>query len=217
MKTRTGIAAALIALALIPRAAHAQTGGRLAVAGTLDYTRITEDDGFLGSGVGGAGTLGFRLTDATAVEVEVGRTRHVRDLGLFAVVRDAQGRTDAIPYTQRWKGTATFVIGSIAHTFGSGSVRPVLWGGGGLMTHGGTLRGPKAALQVPPGFSLQPGDGETRRGASSHALTLDGGIGVEVRVAPRVTVRPFAGLRLANTENVGPKYVVRTGVRVGFQ
>lgn len=212
-----GIAAAIAAIALIPAAAQAQPApGRFSVGGTLDYSRITGEESFLGSGLGAAGTFGWRFTDATALEVEVGRTRHVRDLDFHAVVTDAQGRTEAIPYTQRWQGTATFALASVAHTFGSGAVRPVVWGGGGLMTHGGTLRGPVNFPQVPPGFTLQPGDGDTQRGASSHALTIDGGLGVDIRVASRVTLRPFAGLRLANTSGVGPKYVVRTGIRVGF-
>lgn len=217
MKRIAVTAAAIAAIALAPRPGHAQSAGRFSGGGTIEYARITEDDGFLGAGFGGAGHAGWWLTDATALEIEVGRTRHIRDLGLFAVVRDGQGRTEAVPYTQRWEGTATFVVASIAHAFGSGAVRPVVWGGVGAMTHGGTSRGPLTAPQAPPGFSLQPGDGDTRRGASSNGLTLDGGFGFDVRVAPRVTLRPFAGLRLVNTGNVGPKYIVRSGVRVGFR
>lgn len=215
MKIITGIAAA-VTLALVPRPALAQSSGRLLAAGTIEYGRITDDESFLGSGIGASGTVGWRLTEATSLEVEAGRTRHRRDLGLFAVVRDAQGRIEAIPYTQRWEGTATFLVASVAHTFGSGHVRPVVWGGGGVMTHGGTVRGPVAMVQVPPGYALQPGDADTRRGSKSNGLVADGGFGVDVRVAPRVTLRPFAGLRLTNTDNVGPKYVVRTGIRVGF-
>lgn len=217
MNSRTGIAAALIAFALVPGVARAQTGSRFAFAGTLDYARIMDDDSFLGSGIGAAGTLGWRLTDATSLEIEVGRTRHVRDLALHAVVRDAQGRFDGVPYTQRWQGTSTFVLASVGHAFGSGSVRPVIWGGGGWMTDGGTQRGPVALPQVPPGYSLEPGQLDSVRGARATALALDGGAGVDVRVTPRVTVRPFAGLRLAHTGNFGPKYVFRTGVRVGFR
>ena len=92
----------------------------------------------------------------------------------------------------------------------------MVWGGAGWMSHGGTRRGPVVAPQVPPGFTLQPGDAETRQGASSKAAVADGGVGVELRVAPRITVRPFAGFRLANTGDGGPKYVIRTGVRIGF-
>jgi hypothetical protein len=212
-----GIGMVIAFVALGPSVTRAQESRRLAVAGAVEYARITDDESFLGSGLGAAGTLGWRFTDATSLEVEVGRTRHVRDLHLFAVVHDAQGRFEPIPYTQRWQGTATFYLASIAHTFGTGSVRPVVWGGGGLMTHGGTLRGPVVAPQVPAGFTLQPGEGVTTRGQSSQALAVDGGVGVEIQVTPRVTVRPFAGLRLANTGNFGPKYLVRTGVRVGFQ
>lgn len=209
--------AAIATIALTARGGYAQPSPRFSVGGTLEYARITDDESFLGAGIGGAGHVGWWMTDATALEIEAGRTRHVRDFGLFAVVRDAQGRTEAIPYTQRWQGAATFVIASVAHTFGSGPVRPVLWGGGGLMTHGGTLRGPVVAPQIPPGFTLQPGDADTRRGASTKAMAIDGGFGLDIRVAPRVILRPFAGLRLVNTENVGPKYVVRSGLRVGFR
>lgn len=217
MKRFRLFAAAAALIAAVPAVASAQPAGRFSVAGTVDYARITDDESFLGSGIGVAGTAGWRFTDATSLEVEIGRMRHVRDLDLFAVVHDARGNVDAIPYTQRWRGTATFAIASVAHTFGSGSIRPVVWGGGGWMTHGGTVRGPVALPQIPPGFTLQPGDADTTRGASSHALTIDGGVGVDIRVAPRVTLRPFAGLRLANTGNFGPKYVMRSGVRVGFQ
>lgn len=217
MKRLARLAAVIAAVAGVPALASAQPAGRFSVAGGVDYARITDDESFLGSGLGVAGTVGWRFTDATSLEVEVGRTRHVRDLDFFAVVHDARGNVDAIPYTQRWQGTATFAIASVAHTFGSGSIRPVVWGGGGLMTHGGTLRGPVVAPQVPPGFTLQPGDAGTAKGGPSHALAIDGGVGVDVRVAPRVMLRPFAGLRLANTGGVGPKYVIRTGVRVGFQ
>ena len=217
MKGTAVIAAAVVTIALLPRAGYAQDAARLSVGGTIEYARITDDESFLGAGIGGAANVGWRLTDATAVEIEAGRTRHVRDLGLFAVAHDAQGRIEPIPYTRRWEGAATFVVATVAHTFGSGAVRPVVWGGGGLMSHGGTLRGPAAALQAPPGFTLQPGDAETRRGARSRAGTIDGGVGFDVRVAPRVTLRPFAGLRLVSTGNVGPKYVVRTGLRVALR
>ena len=209
--------AALAAITAVPHSASAQPAGRFSAAGTIEYARITDDESFLGRGAGVAGNAAWWLTGATALEIEAGRTRHVRDLGFFAVARDAQGRTEPIPYTQRWEGTATFVIASVSHTFGAGSVRPVLWGGGGVMSHGGTLRHPLVAPQPPPGFSLQPGDAETHRGARTQALAVDGGFGIDVRVAPRVTLRPFAGVRLANTGNFGPKYVVRSGVRVGFR
>lgn len=217
MKVSGRLAIAFVTLALVPRPALAQPAGRLLAAGTIEYARMTDDESLLGSGVGVAGSVGWRFTGATSLEVEVGRTRHRRDFGLYAVVRDAQGRIDAIPFTERWEGTATFVVASVAHAFGSGAVRPVLWGGGGVMTHGGTVRGPVAPPQVPPGYTLQPGDADTRRGSKSSGLLADGGGGVDVRVGSHVTVRPFAGLRLTSTDDVGPKYIVRTGIRVGFQ
>jgi hypothetical protein len=217
VKNITWVAAAVVTIALAPRPGFAQSPGRLLAAGSIDYERITDDESFLGAGIGASGSVGWRFSDATSLEVEAGRTRHRRDLGLHAIVRDAQGRIEALPYTQRWEGTATFVVASVSHAFGSGSIRPVAWGGGGVMTHGGTVRGPVTVPQVPPGFTLQPGDADTRRGSKSNGLVADGGFGVDVRVAPRVTLRPFAGLRLTSADGVGPKYVVRTGVRVGFQ
>ena len=214
---RIGIILGVIAVVVaISRPANAQSSGRLGFAGSIDYSRITDDESLLGDGLGGAASVLWRFTEATGLEVEVGLTHHVRDLGLFAVAQDAQGRIEPVPYTRRWEGTATFVVASVAHTFGSGRARPVLWGGGGFMSHGGTRRGPVVAPQAPPGFALQPLGLETQEGASSNALVADGGIGIDVRVAPKISVRPFAGLRLTSAEQVGPKYIVRGGVRIGF-
>jgi hypothetical protein len=212
------VSAASFLLLLAPSsAAWAQPAGRLTVTGTIEHARITDDESFLGSGLGGGGGVQWRLTDATAIELEIGREHHRRDFETFAVALDAQGRPQPLPYTRRWEGTATFVIASVSHTFGSGPVRPVMWGGGGFMSHGGTRRGPVVAPQVPPGLVLQPGDFDSSDGAGSQALAADGGLGVEVRIAPRISVRPFAGLRLVGTENFGPKYIVRAGVRIGFR
>ena len=201
----------------VPQALFAQSNGRVSVMGSIEYASITEDDGYLGAGVGGAGGLQLHLTNATSLEIEIGREHHVRDLGFSAIAYDAQGRFETVPYTERWEGTATFVLGLVSRTFGSSRVRPVIWGGGGLMFHGGTVRGPLTAPQVPPGVRLQPGEAETRRGRRSRAWATDGGGGVDVRVTNRLTVRPFAGLRLVMTGNVGPKYIVRGGARIAFR
>lgn len=200
-----------------PQALLAQPNGRVSMVGAVEHARITEDDGYLGAGFGGAGGMQFHLTNATSLEIEIGRERHIRDLGLFAVAYDAQSRLQALPYTERWKGTATFVLGLVSRAFGSTRARPVIWGGGGLMSHGGTLRGPLTLPQVPPGFTLQPGDSKARRGRSSNAFAMDGGVGVDVRFTDRLTVRPFAGLRLVNTGNFGPKYIIRSGSRIAFR
>jgi hypothetical protein len=209
--------AAVFVLLSLPAAALAQSRrGPVAVA-DVEYARITEDDGYLGAGVGAGGGVQFHLTGATSVGVEIARTHHVRDLGFRAVAYDASGRIDAFPYTVRWQGTATWLLGRVSHAFGSAAVRPLVWGGGGMMWHGGTSIGPLTTPQVPTGFVLQPGSLETHRGASSTAFALDGGLGVEIRASHRLTLSPFAGLRLANTGNFGPKYILRTGVRVGFK
>jgi hypothetical protein len=218
---RVGALASAFAIVLaLPQALLAQPNGRVSVVGTIEHARITEDDGYLGAGFGGAGGLQFHLTDATSVEIEIGQEKHVRDLGFFALAYGSQGRQgpfQAFPYTERWEGTATFVLALISRTFGSARARPVIWGGGGLMSHGGTLRRPLTLPQVPPGLALQPGDEpETRRGSRSNAFAMDGGVGVDVRFTNRITARPFAGLRLVNTGNFGPKYVIRSGARIGF-
>jgi hypothetical protein len=205
--------AALVLLAL-PAASVAQDG-RWRVAGSVEYAHITEDDGFLGAGPGGSGTVELRLTGATSVGVEVGAMRHVRDLGFHAIAFDANGRIEAFPYTERWEGTATFVMATVSHAFGSARARPVVWGGVGLMSHSGTSSGPLTMPEIPAGYTVQEGDVVARTGRSSSALAMDGGGGVDIDVADRVSVRPFAGLRLVNTGNFGPKYIIRAGVRVG--
>jgi hypothetical protein len=212
---------ALIVIALViagqPSAVSAQSDGRLSVVGAIEYARITEDDSYLGAGFGAMGGLQYHLTEATSAGVEISRERHVRDFGLFAVAHDAAGRAEVFPYTRRWEGAATFVLGVVSHAFGSARARPVMWIGGGLMSHGGTTRGPLAPPQIPPGFTLQPGAVETTRGRSATAVAADGGVGLEVRVPGRLTVGPFAGLRLVHTGNFGPKYIVRGGVRIAFR
>ena len=212
---------ALIVTTLIiggqPSTLSAQSHGRLSIVGAIEYARITEDDAYLGAGFGAMGGLQLHLTEATTVGVEISRERHVRDFGLFAVAHDAGGRSEVVPYIRRWKGDATFVLGVVSHAFGSARARPVTWLAGGMMAHGGTLRGPQAPLQAPPGFTLQPGDIQTSQGRSATALVADGGVGVEVRLAGRVTTGPFVGVRLVNTGNFGPKYIVRGGVRIDFR
>jgi hypothetical protein len=214
--SRAGIlGAACMAGLAFASAAFAQSS-RLSVVGGVDYARITEDDGYLGAGLGAAGGLQLHLTEATGLEIEVGRRRHVRDLGFHAVAFDPQGRVEAFPFTARWEGTATFVMATVSHAFGMRRVRPVVSGGGGFMSHGGTTRGPLTLPQIPPGHTAQPGDLDERKGTSSSGFAVDGGAGVDVRVSRRVTVRPLVALRLVGTGNVGPKYIIRTGARIAF-
>lgn len=208
----TLLCAAVLLLAL-PRVSFAQDG-RWRVAGAVEFAHITEDDGFLGSGPGGSGAIEARLTDATSVGVEVGVIHHIRDLGFYAIAFDPGGRIEPFPYTERWEGTATFVMGTLSHAFGSARARPVIWGGVGAMSHGGTARGPRTMPQIPLGYTLQDGDAVPRKGRSSSALATEGGAGLDIDVTARLTLRPFAGLRLVNTGNVGPKYILRAGVRI---
>ena len=208
-----------VALALLgaPAGVYAQPVPKTALVGSVEYARITEDDGILGSGPGGGGGVQIDLTGATAVAVEISRTHHVRDLGLFAVAYDAAGRPEPVPFTERREGNATWLIATISHAFGSAGVRPLIWGGGGMMWHGGTSTAPLTTPQVREGFTLQPGTLDRSEGQSTSALAADAGLGVEVRVSRRLAIVPFAGLRLANTGNFGPKYIVRGGARVTFR
>lgn len=201
----------------LPSALAAQPGGSVSIVGAIEHARITEDDSYLGSGFGGMGGVRYHLTKATSVGVEISQERHVRDFGSFAVAHDAGGRSEAVPYTRRWKGAATFVLGVVSHKFGAARARPVMWIGGGMMAHGGTSRGPLDPPQAPPGFTLQPGDLETTRGRSAIAAAVDGGLGIDVRLVNRVGAGPFVGLRLVNTGNFGPKYIVRSGVWIAFR
>jgi hypothetical protein len=206
------VGAALLTLA--PPAKSLAQDGRWRAAGAVEYAHITEDDGFLGSGPGVSGTVEFRLTRGTAVGVELGAMHHIRDLGFHAVAFDPDGRIEAFPYTERWEGTATFVVATVSHAFGSARARPVLWGGAGVMWHGGTSRGPLTMPVIPPGYTLQGDVGITREGRSSSGGAVDGGAGVDIDVVEHMAVRPFFGFRLVNTENIGPKYIMRVGARV---
>jgi opacity protein-like surface antigen len=202
-------------LLALPSAGRAQEGRWRATA-AVEYAHITEDDGFLGVGIGGGGGVEFALTDRTTLGLDVSAVRHIRDLEFYAVAFDAGGRPVPLPFTERWEGTARFGLVTIAHAFGTASLRPVVWGGAGMMSHGGTSSRPLTSPQVPPGYTLQEGDTFTRLGRSSTAFAFEGGGGVDIDVTPRVTQRPFAGLRLVNTENVGPKYIIRAGTRVAI-
>jgi hypothetical protein len=212
----TRLAAALVLLA-VPAPAFAQSRPGPSIVGEVEYARITEDDGYLGAGFGGGGGVRFHLTDATSVGVDISRTHHVRDLGFYATAYDAAGRLEAFPFTERWEGNATWLLGTISHAFGSGRVRPLVWGGGGMMWHDGTSSGPLTMPQIPAGFTVQPGTLDSHSGQSVSAFAADGGVGVEVRLSDRMAIAPFAGLRLANTGNFGPKYIVRGGARIVFR
>jgi hypothetical protein len=92
--------------------------------GSVEYAHITEDDGYLGAGLGGGGGLQLDLTDATSIGVEISRTRHVRDVAFHAVAFDASGRPEAFPFTERWERNATWLFGTISHAFGRARARP---------------------------------------------------------------------------------------------
>lgn len=201
----------------LARSGEAVPLGRVALTGGVEYARITEDEGFLGAGPAWAIGVDYALTSATSIGVAFAHNHHVRDLDFFAVAHDAQGRLRPLPYVERWKGDAFFLLGTVSRAFGSRPVRPVVWGGGGLMFHGGTLRGPLVAPEIPPGAVLESGVPQFRSGRDSRALAVEGGGGLDLRLTDRYAVGPFAGLRLVNTGNFGPKYIVRSGVRIGVR
>jgi hypothetical protein len=221
MRPRFAFILTLVLLLGSPLSSTAQPAGRVSVTGAVEYASITEDDGFLGAGIGGAAGMAIHLTDATSLELEAGWERHARDLGFYAVAFDAQGRPEAFPFTERQKGMATFVLGLVSHSFGSRIVRPVVWSGGGLMHYGGTTAEALTRPAIPPGFTLPSGDAErlagTRRGPGVNALVFDAGAGAKIRVTDGITATPFAGLRLAGAGNAGPKYIVRMGARLAYR
>jgi hypothetical protein len=214
---RACVCALILVGALLPQAALAQSRSPLSIVGGPEYAHITEDEGFLGAGFGGVFGLQFHLNRQTAVEIEVTRDHHVRDLDFFAVAHDPQGRPVPLPYTERWKGNATFVLGLISHRFGTSRAPLVVWGGGGIMTHSGTTRGPLTLPDVPPNYTIVSADLQTRQGRRVNAMTGDGGAGVDVRLGERLTLRPFAGVRLTMAGGAGPKYIMRGGARLAFR
>jgi hypothetical protein len=216
MRHLTRLLAVFVVLAASRLPASAQSRSTIGIGGGVDFAHMTQDESFLGSGVGVSGGVQWRLTPATAVEFEVNRAHHVRDLDLHAVVFGPGGRIDVVPYTERWEGNATFAIGSVAHAFGTGTLRPVAWGGGGAMFHDGTRHGPVTPPAVPPGFTMQPGDAASSKQPSTTSFVLDSGAGVDARLGSRAGIRPFVGFRLTGVGGAGPKYIIRGGVRVSF-
>jgi hypothetical protein len=207
---------ALIAMLTAAPASFAQSRAPVSIVGGGEYAHITEDEGFLGAGPGAIVGAQWHMTERTALEVEVTRARHVRDLELHVVASDPQGRLQPLPYTERWEGTATFVMALVSHRFGASKAPLVVWGGGGLMTHAGTLRGPLTLPDYPPNYTVLSADLQTRRGASSRVLAGEGGVGVDIQVGSRLIARPFGGMRLTQAGGAGPKYIIRGGVRLAF-
>jgi hypothetical protein len=118
-------------------------------------------------------------------------------------------------------------MGTVTRAFGDSRVRPMIWGGGGLLRHPGTmssatdfspagepfilppwLPAPEAELAPDFGARLQS------RGPGVTAAAIESGVGAAVSATDHLVVRPYATLRLANTGNYGPKYIIRSGVRV---
>lgn len=225
----TPFAIVLVAGGLLAQAAAAgaQPANRLGLGGGIEYANITEDDGFLGDGLGWTANVEWRWTRNTAVEFELSRERHVREGRAGTVFAQSDGSLVPYSFTWRWEGTATFLFGTVTRTFGAWRVRPLLFGGGGLMRHPGTMSittdfspsgepfalppdvpAPEAEAAPDPGARLY------HRGRGATAAAIEGGGGLAVRAGERLVVRPYAALRLATTGNYGPKYIIRSGLRV---
>jgi hypothetical protein len=193
------------------REAAAQDRSRFGLFGGLEFAQITEDEGRLGGGPGGQAGLSIRLTPATTLDASFGVERHVRNFE-FLAANPSGPAFPPVPYRLRWSGTPVFAIGRVAHTFGVGTVRPVAWGGGGVMHHGGTRH------EITDDGGLPFTDEE--RLSVGPALTtwvLDGGGGVDVAAGERFTVRPFGGFRLTGAAGFGPKYILRFGADIGVR
>jgi hypothetical protein len=186
----------------------------LGLGSGIDYAHITEDDAFLGDGLGWTARVEWRLTRNTALEFELSRERHLREGEAGTGFLQPDGSFVPYFFRWRWEGTATFLMGTVTRAFGDSRVRPMIWGGGGLLHHPGTVYSTTGLSQLPPETELPPGFEESRQGRGVTAAAIEGGAGAGVRTGDYLVVRPYAALRLANTGNYGPKYIIRSGVRV---
>lgn len=215
MKRVRALLTAAVCVLAAPQALLAEPTGRLSVVGTVEYARMED---YVGGWLGGSGGMQFHLTDAISLEIEIGGVRNSRNHGrLFVAAYDAEGRnqTLALPYTERQENSVTFVLALVSRSFGSRRARPVIWGGGGVMSLGRSTQ-LLTSPQVPAGFTLQPGQAETHR-SRANAAAIEGGVGVDVRLVDRFTFRPFVGLSMASNRNfIGPVFI-RGGARIGVR
>lgn len=213
-----GIAAVSLALlSLGTSTAFAQTS-RVRLTGALEFVHTTADDGGLGRGAGWSGGLEFALTPSTSVGFDAGAERYGRD-SRFGVGLTVPGRpVEPYFYDSSSRGTAVYVMARIAHAFTSGSVRPMIFGGVGLMHDGGsTTRLTPAPGQVIPDSGQVPQFAAEQHGEAVSALASEGGAGFNVRVNTGLSIDPYIGFRFVRTGNAGPKYVVRSGAAVAVR
>ncbi len=207
------VGAALVASGLLfagAQPAQAQDRSRVGFFGGLEFAHITEDEGLLGTGPGVRGGLTIRLSPSTMVEFEIGAERHIRN---FVFYGSPTVPTFApVPYEVRWSGTAGFGVARLTHAFGRRAVRPIAWGGAGVMHQAGTRH------EITDDGGLPFPDAERRSVSPAvTAFVLDGGGGVDVAVGREWRVRPYAGMRLAFTGGYGPRYILRTGADIGWR
>jgi hypothetical protein len=101
---------------LLANIAIAQPVYRGEVYASLERSSVWDDEGSLGSGVGFAGTLGWRLTPKLGLELNVDHFNHKREFS-FATV----------------EGSGTFLTGDVMYHFRTGRVQPYVLGGGGFV------------------------------------------------------------------------------------
>lgn len=206
------LAVVILAALVVPPPAWSQVEHRLGVTGSLEFAHTTADDGFLGSGAGWSAGLDVRLTPTTSVAVDAGAERHVREFRFGTAVTLPDGSLVPHFLRSRSDGTAMFLMTRLVHAFGRAAVRPVIWAGVGVMRAPGTRHRITNESPLPPGTSLPPGFVADDRGPAVTAGVSEGGGGLEIAWRAGWTVTPYAALRLAGTGNVGPKYILRTGL-----
>lgn len=208
------IALVFAVLESCPSAADAQPRHRLGVSGAVEFAHTTADDSFLGAGLGWSTGLDLRLTPSTNFGLDVGAERQVRDFRFAIPVTLPDGSFSTYFVGSRSEGTALFFTARLSHAFGRASVRPVIWGGAGLMHYLGGRYRVTDQPTLPPGATLPADFVNTDRGPAVTAGVTEGGAGLEVALHGRFAVTPYGSLRLASSGNAGPKYIIRTGVSV---
>jgi hypothetical protein len=115
------VAALFLAVLSMSAPAWAQAPASAGTAGGVLATSQTwDDEGSIGTGVGGGGRVGWRLFGTTSIEGSLDILRHDRSGGAFES-----------------QGTSTIGGVSLVHRFGRRVVQPYLLGGLDLVRHSG--------------------------------------------------------------------------------
>lgn len=115
------------------------------VYGVIGYGGNADDEGGIGKGVAGGGSVGWRVTPRFGVEFDVNAYRHVRDFG-------GNGR---------FSGRGEYYTGNLLWHFSRGRIQPYVVGGAGALRHTltTTLSGPGLGARTISGFALDLGFG----------------------------------------------------------